>query len=315
MAAAVAIALAWPATGVAADRPGASVAPASQSLPVLRVSGGKAFSYTSELKSTSRLYRVYRFRFAQDLPPGTPRPAPVPATDPLQTLARLLQQAAALAGPDPAEGRGHFADLAIRFTPAGQKPREGQLRVIRGSRRRFRVEARLPGVGQIALGQGRYPWMAAADGQLVYRGAATATANPRPGGPAAFADSRQIQKTQAVIGALGGVAMAPQILETLLNVADDTGPDGLPALRVTLKDHRAASARIVLGKDRSTPEAIHFRVKDLEGTILFRNWQIDTVAADELFEEPPGRRVQDVDAEDLRRMFAALFDFALEHVP
>ena len=71
----------------------------------------------------------------------------------------------------------------------------------------------------------------------------------------------------------------------------------------------------MLGKDRSSPEAIHFHVKDLEGTILFRNWQIDTVTPDELFEEPPGRRVQDVDADDLRRMFAALFDFALERVP
>ena len=44
-------------------QPGASLAPSSQSLSVLQVSGGKAFSYTSELKSTSRLYRVYRFRY------------------------------------------------------------------------------------------------------------------------------------------------------------------------------------------------------------------------------------------------------------
>jgi hypothetical protein len=36
---------------------------------------------------------------------------------------------------------------------------------------------------------------------------------------------------------------------------------------------------------------------------------------DAIFDEPPGRPVQDVDAEDLRRMFAAVLDFALEHLP
>jgi len=82
-----------------------------------------------------------------------------------------------------------------------------------------------------------------------------------------------------------------------------------------LKNHRPGSARIVMRKDRSGPESIRFQMKDLEGTILFRNWQIDTVALDAIFEEPPGCRVQDVDAEDLRRMFAAMFDFALEHLP
>ena len=251
--------------------------------------------------------------FAQDLPPGTPGPSPAPAADPLQTLALLVQQAAALAGPNPAEGHGHFADLAIRFAAPGQKPREGTLRVIRGSHSRFRIEARLPGVGQLVLGQGRYPWMAAGDGKLVYRG--TASADPRPGNPLAYADLRQLRKLQAVVGTLGSVALAPQILETLLSVSDDTGPDGLPALRVTLKNHRPGSARIVMRKDRSGPESIRFQMEDLEGTILFRNWQIDTVALDAIFEEPPGCRVQDVDAEDLRRMFAAMFDFALEHLP
>ena len=54
--------------------------------------------------------------FARDLPPGVQVAPPLPAAGTVQTVARLAQQLAALAGSDPAEGRGHLVDLAIQVT-------------------------------------------------------------------------------------------------------------------------------------------------------------------------------------------------------
>ena len=67
--------------------------------------------------------------------------------------------------------------------------------------------------------------------------------------------------------------------------------------------------RIVLRDDRSGPAEIDFQTKNLTATVLVRNWQIDTVALDGLFDEPAGRRIEEVDADDLRRHVLRRFRF------
>ncbi len=63
------------------------------------------------------------------------------------------------------------------------------------------------------------------------------------------------------------------------------------------------------------PSTISFEARQASGQIVVRQWQIDTVAPDELFCEPPGLECQDVDRADLERMFAAVLKFALEQLP
>jgi dienelactone hydrolase len=252
--------------------------------------------------------------FAQDLPPGTVVTSPIAKpSDALTIVASLAQQAAAfLGGTEPQDGRGHFADLQVAIEAKGRKPQQGQLRLVRGSRYRFRLEAKIPAVGQCALGQGRYPWMVAAEGKRVFCGVLPRDA--RPENPLAFVDPRLLLKVQMLTGVLSEAVLTPQILEPLASVAEDPDRDGTPALRLAWKNHPSNAARLVLRKDRVTPESLTFQTSDVEVKVTFRVWQTNTVIVDGLFDEPTDLTVKQVDPQDLRRMFSALFAFALEKV-
>ena len=114
--------------------------------------------------------------FAADLPPGTQPPAPAAQRSPVKMVVGLAQQAVEFFTRDPGPGRCHFADLALLVHPPDGQPVEAQLRFIRGAGQRFRLECKAPVVGQVALGQGDFPWMASQKG--VFLGSA------RPAPPA-----------------------------------------------------------------------------------------------------------------------------------
>jgi hypothetical protein len=136
----------------------------------------------------------------------------------------------------------------------------------------------------------------------------------RPENPLAFVDPRQLLKVQMLAGLFGGATLTPQILEPLVSVSEDSGSHGAPTLRLVLKNHRSGSARLVLRVDRVTPELLTFQVAGVEVQVQFRAWQIQTVIVDGVFDEPAELPVKQVDPQDLRRMFSALFAFALEKV-
>lgn len=248
--------------------------------------------------------------FAQDLPaearPALPR---APATA-LEKVALLLRQAGAVLVREPAAGRCHFVELDVSVTLEDGRNERGWLRLARGSHNKLSLRLRLPELGEAALGQGAFPWMACAE-KVVFKG--TSAPDTPPGDPLAFADPQCLLKLQALGGALAGIALVPATLERWVGVSEEPGEGGAPAVRITRNDRRQDQARLVFCKDGVTPRSLAFEVEGVRGTVLFRGWQVDTIAHDSLFEPPRDVPCRRVDNEDLYRMFSALFNFAVEY--
>ena len=62
---------------------------------------------------------------------------------------------------EPEQGRCHFADLEVAVQGTGSRPIDVHARLIRGERGKFALQCRVPEIGEVALGQGRVPWMVA----------------------------------------------------------------------------------------------------------------------------------------------------------
>jgi hypothetical protein len=233
----------------------------------------------------------------------------VPSHTPLEIAASLIQQASTILTLEPGEGRCHFVDFTLSAVSEGEPPLEVQLRFIHGRKGTFKLEGNLPLVGEAALGQGSYPWMASG-GRMVFKG--VGKANDHPANPLAFAEPANLLKLQMAAGVMAGIAIAPHVLNQWLAVTDDTPPDGPPAIRVVLNEEGSGSLRLVLSDDRNTPQQVTFDVAGVKGTLTFRGWQTNTVAHPSMFDPPPGLPAKEVDAADLYRMFSAMFNFAVE---
>jgi len=280
--------------------------------------------------------------FAADLPPGTQPPPPAAQRSPVKMVVGLAQQAMEFFTRDPGPDRCHFADLAITVSPPDGQPVEAQLRFIRGTGHQFRLQCKAPVVGQVALGQGRFPWMASDKG--VFLGTAKSApstalgvdalhpdatpptksessegakaANPGAGAradnPLPFADPRYLMRLKMLAGAVGGAMLAPEIVDPLANIAEEPGAAGGPAIRIEPKGRQQAVVRLRFQPDRSTPDSLEFEVQGFKGTVRFRVWQLGTVARPELFAPPTGLPVREVEPVELYRIFSAMFNFAME---
>ncbi len=280
--------------------------------------------------------------FAADLPPGTQPPPPVPQRAPVKMVVGLAQQAVEFFTRDPGPQRCHFADLAVSLQPPEGQPVEVQLRFLRGAGRRFRLEGKAPGIGAVWLGQGDFPWMAS--DKRVFAGSASPGAAPAPvedssrsektpvrngkagavpqvapskgppppGDPLPFADPRYLMRLKMLAGAVGGAMLAPDIVEPLATIVEEPATAGRPVIRIEPKGRPHAVFRLSFLEDRSTPDWLEFEVQGFKGTVRFRVWQMGTVARPELFAPPAGVPVQQVEAEELYRIFSAMFNFAME---
>ncbi len=265
--------------------------------------------YTAIAALPQTLARTVDF-FALDLPEGVKTPAverPAPGT-PAQTLATLVQQAASFVTTGPREGRCRLADVAVSVTDKSGKKHDGRLRVVRGRGHRFRIEVKAPVVGEAALGQGDRPWIASATRAFV----GEAEEGAESADPLAFADPKRVARLKTVAAGFSGLLLVPGMLEQALEIADDTRPDGPPAVRVTLRDKKRDWIRLVLVPDRSRPASATFDVDGVRGEVTFHAWQPDTVAPEGLFAPPVDKTRREVDAADLRRIFSAMFDFLME---
>lgn len=256
--------------------------------------------------------------FAADLPSEvakkdrkTPADPSVAKPTPLDRLVIVVSQVAQLIGTIPGEGRCHYMDLAADVTLLDGSEHQGWLRFIRGHGYRFRLEAELPEVGRLALGQGNFPWMAAGD-KVVFEGVDEPLETDDP---LAFAAPEHLLKVRMASSALGAVALAPMALEQWVRVAE-TGADGQSVTLEIKSSDPGDTARVVLTLDaeRSTPREVQFKVPRAKVSVAVRTWQLDTVAPDALFDRPPGPRAEAVSQRQLVRMFSAMFNFAMEHI-
>ena len=262
-----------------------------------------------------RALRMTADFFAQDLPAEVRSTTAEPvAAEPtaLQRLVTVLQQAIAMLTTEPDKGRCHFADLEVSATGNTGRPIEGHARLVRGQQGRFSLWCRLPEIGEVALGQGRFPWMVAG-GKTVVAG----TENPVPNNdPLTYADPQHLMKLRMVAGIAGSIAMAPEMLQQWIAVEDDASAAAGRAIQIRAKDAKRlpGELRLAFQDDGRTPAVLTFAVGNLQGTIRFRGWQTNTVAVDALFEPPEGLPRREVDQSDLHRVFSAMLDFAAERM-
>jgi len=266
--------------------------------------------YTAMAALPQMLERMADF-FAEDLPPGTRiRPPPPAVRTPTQIVLAILGQATDFLLSEPARGKCHFADLALTLTPDGDKKSyEGRLLVVRGWEGRFKLQAKAPVVGDVALGQGKFPWMVSAR-KTIFQGTTGAPSPPKD--PLTLADPKYLLRVRAVAGAIGGAALAPDILDPLAAIAEGQPVQGRRTIRVTLKGRGEGTLTFQLQEDGKTPRLLTFAFPGARGTLTFRTWQLHTPTQEAIFDPPGGLAVKHVEAAELTRIFSALFNFAME---
>jgi dienelactone hydrolase len=272
--------------------------------------------YTSMAALPRVVERMVEF-FAQDLPPGTKVPPPPAARvrTPAQTALGLLQEAIALVTDEPAAGRCHFADLAVEIALSGQQPSSGRVLFVRGSEGRFKLQCRLPVVGEVAMGQGAYLWMTSTR-KTFFRGVGqqpqAGGGQTRPVDPLAFTAADNVLRLRMLAGVLGAAAMAPDVLDPWVALAEEPSARGPRSIRIILKGPNRGSARLLLGDDGRSPQSLSFEMPGAAGNVKFLGWQTNTVVPAAVFDPPSGLAPKDVPVEQLQRMISAMFDFAVD---
>ena len=257
--------------------------------------------------------------FAADMP-ETALDEPPPATadnaplTPLERLVAFVRQTLALLIEEPEPGCCHYADLEGSVVLPGKKPIDVRARLVRGQNERFSLHCTIPGIGELAMGQGEFPWLVAG-GKVVLAG----TKNPDDDGrPLGGVDPQQLILLRTLAGAVGGFAMAPHSIEQWLNVEHVPlgEQSGGPALRVTAAEKARLPGEILLAfrDDGATPENLSYAVGGASGKVKFLGWQINTPAVDALFAPPADLPRQAVEQADLHRVFSAAVTFALDRV-
>ena len=199
--------------------------------------------------------------------------------------------------------------MEITATPKQGSRIEAHLLLVRGWQNRFRLQAKAPVVGQVALGQGAYPWIASSAG-TVFR----AKAGTKPQNPLALADPANLLKLRVAAGAVAGMSLAPDMLEQVLVVRSEKSEGGPLTIHLAAKDKRNAALRLVMHSDGIRPDRVEFEVADLCGVAAFRAWQRNAPAPDALFDPPAGLPQREVNADDLHKIFSAMFNFAMESI-
>lgn len=275
----------------------------------------EGLNHYTALAALPRVLRTTTDFFAADLPDGTETPSdqkqPPKHPEPAEVIVSVLKQATTFVTAEPKQGRCHLLTLKAKATLKDGDKVEGRLAFIRGTGYQFKLEATLPEIGEVAMGQGKYPWMLSGE-KIAFRGRKNSAGEPRD--PLALADPEYVTKLRMVAGGMAGVTLAPQILDQWVTFRDDTGDDGIAAVRILpkkpsdTKDH----VRLVLGADGKTPASATFDIDGVRGQVEFVRWQLSAPAQEAMFAEPAGVQVQDVDRADLYRMIAAMFNFAME---
>ncbi len=251
--------------------------------------------------------------FGRDLPPGiTAPPVAAPSKDmpPVLALATFLQQTAAFLSQAPATGRCHFIKLQAGITAPADKTTRYEFTFLRGTDGRFSLMASpVPEVGTLAIGCGEHPWMKAKDGTLfVGRKEVDSTASV-----ATYMEAPFLLRLQVWAAAAMALAAVPDVFAQYVQVTDaPAGPDErILAITLTHKSAKGAG-RLHLRRDNLQPTVLSFTGEDVKGSVVIRSWALDAISSPELFREPEATKIQEVPQQDLLRMFAAAFNFAME---
>jgi len=268
--------------------------------------------YTAVARLPEIMRRTVDF-FAQDLPPGVTAPTldTAASQNPLSLLANFVGQFASWFTSTPAEGRCHLVDAEVEVTEKSGKTYAGKLQFVRGADHRFRLQLDVPGLGKACFGQDTHPWMAT--DQAVFLG--SKSGSTESSSPLTFADAEHLRKAKMVFGLMAMLPLSPNLLEQVVRVETEILDDESLVLKVSArkeKDRDKGSIQIAFHQDQKTPKSISFVVGDFQGKMTVRSWQSGSVAFPAVFQPPQDLPVEEVESTDLQRIFASLFNFAME---
>ncbi|MCE5268658.1 MAG: C45 family autoproteolytic acyltransferase/hydrolase [Planctomycetaceae bacterium] len=247
--------------------------------------------------------------FAQDLPADAQSKDTLNAEaadsrmSPLARSVALVKDAVNMLATDPLPGRCHVADLQLVELPV-------RVRFVRGSEGKFSLHCQLPEIGAVAVGVGRFPWLCIADKTTLVGSRQPAERCDVLG----CLDPNNRLKLRIAKGIADSIAIAPDVLQQWIS-ATPTQTNGAYDLR--LKSQPLWCVSLKFKPDGNSPDEASLGMKFVGqsaplGTVKFLDWRTNATATDALFEPPAGVPRQEVEQQDLLRVFAAAVNFGLD---
>lgn len=260
-------------------------------------------------KESATVFRELAQFFAQDVPAGW-RKSSDSSRGVLLALSFLRGMSQFACGM-PVEGKAHrlTATVTIKVGPDGSKLK-GDIALVRGWDGKYVLNADVPGMSKATLAHGSAPWMSGKAG-VTFRGALA----PLPGKRAvAFITPSKLLKYQIGVGALLSASATPDVITQMCDFKLSE-KEQKTTLTLTSKSQSMKNGRIEIVFDKNEkPLHADIDAAGIKATIDIREWSIDAATPASAFEPPAGTKCQDVRAEDVLRMSAAVYERILEEM-
>ena len=224
-----------------------------------------------------------------------------------ELLGVFLSGLAALAGGQPLENTAHMVGVDAEFVADGKTQRIA-FDYVRGDRGRFKLSGEFPTVGKAGLGLGDYPWLIGG-GKVTFCGTEDAKAGVTA---AALIAPQRMMRYRVGVGALAGASLSPEALKQYYTLGEALGSNGERSVEVRVDYKKTkGTLNLTFAKD-ATPLSAAWAFGEVTGKARFTHWRLNAVADDSVFDAPPGLPQKAVRQEDVLRMFASVFEFAVE---
>ncbi|MEO2046378.1 MAG: dienelactone hydrolase family protein [Pirellulales bacterium] len=270
--------------------------------------------YTAMAKLPEVIHQTVNF-FAVGLPDDVVRPiAHSPADDPLNQVVHLIAQAGSLFSVPIDANDGKQVALHATITDPQGKSYQGQFHLVRGAGNQFRLQWKVPLLGEALVGQGEYPWMATP--VTVFRGVEEEnnSNNQNFNNPMTFANPEYLARIKMVTSVMTTLPLAPHILEQVIGVNRKIAANRQSTLLIEPL-HKLDSEdqiRILFAHDGTTPQSITFHLAGFQGQITIETWQYHIACDPMLFLPPADLSAQNVTPENVYRLYAMLFNAAFK---
>jgi len=263
--------------------------------------------YTAMAGFPKVLEEVVAF-FGTEVPASWKQPENQGVPSPMDTVGQFLSGLATILGGQPTTNRAHMVGVDAKVTVAS-KTYEARFDYACADQGRFKLTGVFPEVGKAGLGLGRYPWLIGG-GKVVFCG----TEGIVPGRlPSDFILPQLLMRFQIGAGLLAGAALAPEALKPYATVTETNGAHGERVLELAVKHKRTKGmVQLAFSPFDTMPRWISWAFDESSGHVTFTHWRLNMLADDSVFDAPSGLPQKMVLQEDVVRMFAAVFQYAME---
>ncbi len=227
---------------------------------------------------------------------------------PMDLVGHFLSGLATILGGQPQTNRAHMVGVDAKVKVMG-KEFEARFDYACGGQGRFRLAGTFPEVGKAGLGLGSYPWLIGG-GKVVFCGTRDVSPGRRPD---EFILPQFLMRFQIGAGILAGAALSPEALKPYAEITESAGPKGERVLEVKVHHKRdKGTVQLAFSRVDLNPLWASWTFDKSSGTVQFTHWKLNLMVDNSVFDAPPDLKRQEVVQEDVLRMFASVFQFAME---